>query len=452
MAQLGVIGAAGVVVALAVTVTAIPAAVALAPRLAVGRGRALPTAEGRVPRPAVWGALAVGAVAAVIATQARFDADPMSLRDPAAESVRVQGWLAADPTRQPLRLGLLEPSAGAAEAAAERVEALPEVHAAVWVGDLVPDDQDAKLMLIDLGWPSIDQAVNGEPVRLATDLPDRDGLAAVLAESPHPEGRRLADALGALDGAPGSQPRAEEALFRYFPDLIAVLRDQLDVGPLAADDLPDALRRRYVAEDGTHRVEILAEGDMTDPIVRAETVAAVRAVAPGAGGPPDQIEGASSAVAAAMVKATATALVACAALALVVVRSLATMGAILLPVALAGAVTAAAGVLTGIPFNYANVIVLPLLIGIGVDSGVHMALRAREGAVLSTATPRAVTASALTTVVAFATLALSPHRGTASMGVMLAIALVAAVAMTLILTPALMPARQPRHGTERRET
>jgi hypothetical protein len=107
----------------------------------------------------------------------------------------------------------------------------------------------------------------------------------------------------------------------------------------------------------------------------------------------------------------------------------------------------AASALLGLPFNYANVIVLPLMIGIGVDSAVHLALRAaRTGKVAGTATPAAVAFSALTTIGAFATLALSDHRGTASMGTMLAIALVAAVAMAFALTGPLvrLAGRRPR--------
>ena len=83
-------------------------------------------------------------------------------------------------------------------------------------------------------------------------------------------------------------------------------------------------------------------------------------------------------------------------------------------------------------------IVLPLLIGIGIDSGVHVALRASRmaGSVFGSATPRAVLYSALTTVAAFGTLGLSSHPGTASMGILLACAIATAVGMTFALTPA----------------
>src|SRR5690606_38088795 len=127
-------------------------------------------------------------------------------------------------------------------------------------------------------------------------------------------------------------------------------------------------------------------------------------------------------------------------LAWIATRRVSDTAAILLPLAIAGTITAAASVLLDMPFNYANVIVLPLMLGLGVDSGVHIALRERRmpGAVFATSTPRAVLFSALTTIAAFGTLALSDHRGTASMGVLLAVALLAAVGSVLGLTPAIM--------------
>jgi predicted RND superfamily exporter protein len=161
---------------------------------------------------------------------------------------------------------------------------------------------------------------------------------------------------------------------------------------------------------------------------------------PRASGAPDQIVGAADAVASAILQAAALAFLGCALLAWVILRNLLRVMAILLPLVLAGAVTMAAGVLLGLPFNYANVIVLPLLIGVGIDSGVHFALRANDhaGSVFDTTTPRAVLYSALTSIAAFGTLGLSEHRGTASMGILLATSRAAAVGMIFALTPALV--------------
>jgi len=449
MAQLGVIGGAGVLIAFAVTLTLIPAAVALRPGLARGAPRgpalALPAAERGRALPLA--ALALGLAAAVLAPSARFDADPMGLRDPAAPAVRAYDWLRADPALAPLRLSAMASDAAEAEALAARLAALPEVRSARWVGDLVPADQAAKLALIDLAWPSLDYAVNGEAVALSATRTVTPAELAAELRGQGPAADRLAAALEryAALADPARDARLEADLFRHFPALIDRLSAQLEVEAVSRADLPAGLRARYVAPDGRLRVEILPAADIAEPAARDAFVDAVARVAPRAGGPPAQIAGAADTVAGAMLEAVGIALVAAAGLAWAVLRRALLVAAILVPLALGGAVTMAASVALGIPFNYANIIVLPLMIGIGVDSGVHLALRAlRSGAVSGTSTPRAVAYSALTTIGAFATLALSDHRGTASMGVMLAIALVATVAMAFALTPMLVRLAQAR--------
>ena len=113
------------------------------------------------------------------------------------------------------------------------------------------------------------------------------------------------------------------------------------------------------------------------------------------------------------------------------------------PLLLAAALTSAAGVVVGIPFNFADVIVVPLLLGIGVDSGIHLVHRARSGStrssdLLRTSTARAVLMSALTTIASFGALALATHRGMSSMGRLLTIGVLFMLACNLVVLPALL--------------
>ncbi len=450
MAQLGIIGGIGVLIAFFVAVTLIPAVMALRPGLVTApghdRGAGAPVLQPlrswRDPGP-VGAALAllIGLGALAFVPQVRFDADPMALRDPGARSVEVYDWLAAEPDLAPLRLDLLTTDPETAARTAARLAELPQVGRSLWLGDLVPSDQDAKLDLIDLVWPSLDFAVNGRPVRFDDPEDVSPGAAArKLAEkSRNAAAQALAAELSALAEGRADQARAEAALFRYFPLLIDRLRAQLNVDRVGVADLPARLAGRYRSEAGLYRVEIAPSGIVTDPAALSRFTAAVHALAPEAAGPPEQITGAGQVILDAMLQASLLALGATALLAVLALRRGVAVAAILVPVALAGALTCAATVLLGQPFNYANVIVLPLLIGIGVDAGIHLALREdREGQVFATATPKAVVASALTTIGAFATLAISDHRGTASMGLLLAVAVTAAVAMAFALTPALL--------------
>jgi predicted RND superfamily exporter protein len=135
-----------------------------------------------------------------------------------------------------------------------------------------------------------------------------------------------------------------------------------------------------------------------------------------------------------------------------ILRSIKEVGIVLSPLILAGLLTSATSVVLSIPFNFANIIALPLLLGIGVDSALHILHRYKtalpeNGNLLQTSTARAVFFSALTTTVSFGNLAGSTHAGTASMGVMLAIGVVSTLICTLVVLPALLKLflpRQPR--------
>ncbi|MDX1426175.1 MAG: MMPL family transporter, partial [Kiloniellales bacterium] len=181
--------------------------------------------------------------------------------------------------------------------------------------------------------------------------------------------------------------------------------------------------------------------DLRDQAARHRFVRAVRAVAPNASGATVEMTEGGRAVIDAYRQAAATAVVAIALLLLVLLRRLAAVVLVLAPLLLAAVLTVAATVVFALPFNFANVIVLPLLFGLGVASGLHIELRARQAGpqrVLSTSTPRAVLFSALTTVASFGALALSRHTGTASMGVLLTIAICLTLVSTLVVLPALL--------------
>ncbi|MEM6676444.1 MAG: MMPL family transporter [Pseudomonadota bacterium] len=443
MAQLGIIGAAGVLIALLVALTVIPAVVRLRPGLARGEGALRPPHLGRsAAKVGFWGAIALGLLACAALPFARFDADPMGLRSPTAPSVIAYGWLSEDPVLQPLRLSVLVPDRETAAATAAEVRALTGVRGAVWLGDLVPEDQVEKLDQIDLAYPSLLVAVEGDAPAL-TEAPEGP-IIPRLRGLETAGGTALAEALERWEASDGQSDEAQSkalsgALFRFFPDLIGRIAAILEAQEVTEETLPAPLADRYVAADGTLRVEIAAEADLRDPAARARFVETVAAAIPEAGGPPAQVEGASGAVAGAMAGATALAFTIAAALAFVVLRRPLLVAGVLFPLALAGTVTMAASALFDMPFNYANVIVLPLMIGIGVDTGVHLAIRARraEGSVFATSTPRAALASALTTIGAFGTLAVSDHWGTASMGIMLCIALTAGLIMIFAITPRL---------------
>jgi predicted RND superfamily exporter protein len=104
-----------------------------------------------------------------------------------------------------------------------------------------------------------------------------------------------------------------------------------------------------------------------------------------------------------------------------------------------------AAVLLPLPLNFANIIALPLLLGVGVSFNIYFVMNWRGGAqaYLGTATARAILFSALTTATAFGSLALSAHPGTASMGTLLLASLASTLLVTLVFMPPLLASLRP---------
>jgi predicted RND superfamily exporter protein len=134
-----------------------------------------------------------------------------------------------------------------------------------------------------------------------------------------------------------------------------------------------------------------------------------------------------------------------------VLRDLRDLVFALAPLALAVLFTAASAVLLGLQLNFANVIVLPLLLGLGVSGALHVVMRWREegrlASLAATSTPRAVLFSALTTVASFGSLAISDHPGLASMGLLLTIAIFWSLVCNLLILPNMLALANPRRAT-----
>jgi hopanoid biosynthesis associated RND transporter like protein HpnN len=460
LSELGLISGAGMFIALVANLTVLPALLSLwplapgrqaEPRASAGLGARLQ--NGILIRPrAVLGLVAVLALgAAATLPQVRFDDDPFNLRDPDSESMATLIDLMGDSRVQPYSADLLAPDLAQAEALAAELEQLPEVAAAVTLADYVPAEQDAKLGVIEdmsffLG-PVFQEPAVGAPLNFAARQAALASLRASLAGAPG----ELAAPAGRLAATLDSVPPDAEGLAALEAAWLGGLRARLDdlalaleAGPVAIEDLPDALRARMLAPDGRARVEIQPAEDLRDAEARRRFVDAIEAVAPNVSGAPVTITEAGRAVVRAFLEAAVLALAAIGVLLLLVLRSWRDSALVLAPLLLAALLTLAATVVLGVPFNFANVIALPLLFGLGVAGGIHVVSRARaEGAerLSGTSTPRAVLLSALTTIASFGALALSAHRGTASMGILLTVAIGLSLLTTLVVLPALLGLR-----------
>ncbi len=452
LAELGTISAMGMGVALVANLTLLPALT----RYLGGKPKPLPLSDGatglrgllRRRAVLVVGIAAMTAVAAAaVSPGARFDFDPMNLRSAESPSVRTLFDLIESGDAHPYTLDILAADMAAARDTATKVQALPSVAKAESLWSLVPGEQEEKAdvvrgMALFLG-PAFSQPAGTVALSDASLAEARKRLADNLATLRGGKGA-LAEAAAKLDAAlagAADTGKINAAVFAGLPGRLNALKGSLDAQPFGVGDLPASLAGRYAAKDGRVRVEVSPKADMRNADALAAFAAEVKAVAPHATGAPVIIVEAGRAVVGTFAEALSISVAGIAVILWLVLRRFRDVVLVFAPVALAALWTVAVSAVLDLPFNFANVIVLPLLFGISVDFGTHMVLREREtggAGTVATSTPRAVLLSALTTLGSFASIMLSGHPGTASMGALLTVAILLSLAANLLVLPALI--------------
>jgi hopanoid biosynthesis associated RND transporter like protein HpnN len=465
VAELGAISGTGMFLSLIATLTLLPALLALRPGAlqAAARRRAARTSrEAWLPtrRPKiVLGATAAAVVLALLALPGvRFDASPLGVRDPNAESVQAMRDLLESSRTSPWPIEFLAGDLDAARSLSQQLGALPEVDRTVTVLDFVPENQDEKLEILSditlfLGALHSPSSVPASVERTGAALRrleeallryERSASEPALAASAERLRRATERTLVRIEqaeSAPEELQRIEAGMLGPLPALVAGLDVALSPGRVELDDLPLDLRARYMSADGQVRVQVFPTADLGDSAGLVEFVDAVRVLVPDASGSAVTIVESSRAIVGSLRWALGTATIAIGVLLLVMWRRIATTALVLAPLALAALLTTAGSVIVGPPFNFANVIVLPLLLGMGIDSGIHLVSRFEEGVttdLLRTSTARAVLYSALTTAGSFGTLGLASHQGMASLGQLLTYGMIFTLLANLVVLPALL--------------
>ncbi len=458
VAELGLIAGAGMLIAFVCTITFLPAAITVfQPRgeqTEIGFRWAAPLDDAvrrrRRPLLAVFAALAATGV--VLMPRLSFDSDPLHTKNPNTEAMRTLYALMDGPLTNPFTIDILAKNPTEAAALAERLRHLPLVSDVLSINSFVPQDQKAKLAQIDdaamLLAPTLTLAKPAAPAaadqirRAANDA--LDALTPVLDKSaPNAQLAGIAEDLRQLAAAPDKTVLAvNEALTPFLPTQLDQLRVALSATPVSLQSIPHSLARDWVLPDGRARVQVVPKAAARNSRGLAEFVDQVTAVAPDAGGSAVTIEATSATIVGSFRSAAIGAVVAIAVILFVALRRPLDVGLVLAPLLLSALMTVVVMVAAPLPLNYANIIALPLLLGVGVSFNIYFVMNWRAGrtAVLGSATARAILFSALTTGTAFGSLALSGHPGTASMGTLLLISLACTLVASLVFIPALLAA------------
>ena len=401
--------------------------------------------------------LAVGCVA--LSPRIAFDFDPLNLKDPKSESVSTARDLMNDPMTTPYTAEILAPSLQDAEALAERVGKLPEVAQVVTGASFIPEHQDKKLPIIEdlalLLGPTLNDRQPLPPPSDEDVLKAMQACAEKLQSAGQPQSpaARLATALkAAVARGPEIVAPLQRAMLAGLLKQLDSLRQMTQAKAVTLADLTPELRDGWITPDGRARIEVFPKGDARDTSVLERFVAAVHSVAPEATGTPVTIQEAGRLISSAFVQAGIIGVAAITLLLAIVLRRPREVAMVVVPLLLAALLTVTVTVVIGMPLNYANIIALPLLLGIGVAFDIYFVMNWRAGLTyhLQSSTARAVLFSALTTLSAFGSLALSNDPGTAGMGSLLTISLACTLFCTFIILPALLgPAPTARIEQER---
>jgi hopanoid biosynthesis associated RND transporter like protein HpnN len=471
VAQLGLIAGIGMLIAFVCTITVLPALLSLmqpGPMQPGGGNAEAGLRAGAVLDPFVvrWrrailsGFSAVAVLGIVLLPRLPFDGDPLHTKNVTTEAMRTLSDLIDDPVTNPYTMEMLMPGMAQASAIIPVLKRLPAVDDVLWLRSFVPEDQAGKLALIAdaasvLG-PTLvhpDAALAPQPAALRASV--RQAAARLEAVSgrlqPGSQLTRIAGDLRGLGNAPDTTLiTADRAMVRFLPLQLDRLRLALEAKPVVEADLPASLRAAWIAPDGRPRLQVTPKAGVRGSAALHSFVAQVQSVAPHSAGSAVTIVRSADTVVAAFRTAALSAAVAIAVILLVVLRRWLNAAIVLASLLASSFMTVAIIVLLHIALNFANIIALPLLLGVGISFNVYFVMNWHAGLdrPLGSATARAVLFSALTTATTFGSLALSHHPGTASMGALLLISLGCTVLSAMFFIPALLASLPaPRNTT-----
>jgi hopanoid biosynthesis associated RND transporter like protein HpnN len=461
--ELGLIAGCGMLIAFICSITFVPAMLAvLSPpgELASVGFKSLAPLDNFLQRHRI--AVIAGTIGVVLAGTPLlfllpFDFNPINLENPNAASVVTYRELQGNPETSGNDAEVLATSLDEANSTAKRLATLPEVSRTLTLNNFIPDDQDEKIAAIKSAAKELGPALN--PPRQQPAPSDKDVVEAIRktagdlskvagnATGPGAEAaRHVSDLLMRLAESDATTRRKAEAA--TVPSLIYELdrlRSNLDPHPVTVKTLPANLVRDWIWSDGRARVQILPKGDPNDDNLLRKFVTSVLAAEPSATGPAISLYESGRTVTGAFIEAGILALAAIAVLLFIALRRLTDVLLTLIPLLLAGALTLEICVLTGTAINFANIIALPLLLGVGVAFKIYYIMAWRDGktGLLESALTRAVIFSAMTNAVAFRSMWASNYPGMSSMGKMMALALLCTMAAAVLFQPVLMgPPRQ----------
>lgn len=465
VAELGIIAGGGLLICLFVSLTALPASIFLADH---GRSRhTLPRplkVEAwvypilRAPRRTLLFSLLLCVIAGLGTPRLYYDHNLLNLQPINVESVQWEHKLLNDSDRSVWFALSIAPNRHDLLMRKERFEQLETVDRVEEIASLIPVPSRTKLEIIHRVRKRLGELPETPPL---IDTPQAGQLGQLLADSQRllladndieqSAYRRLGQVREILRSMSQAkyetsmadlQQRTAGELLQWLYSLQAVSNP----APPSTDDLPKALVTRFVGKNNQLLLRIYPRGSIWDMEDLERFVAEVESVDSKATGQPLQTFYASRQMQNSYIQAAIYSLIVVLIVLLIDFRSLRHSILAILPVGFGALLMFGILGFNDIPLNPANMIVLPLILGIGIDDGVHVVhdyRRQREGYRIGASTAAGIVVTSLTTMIGFGSLMLAEHRGLASLGRVLTIGVACCLFTSLVMLPAMLTLISP---------
>ncbi len=472
ISELGLLAGTSLFICLFVTLTVLPALLKLLPvspdkqttvnipgAATIPEALAAFTLHYARPISMVTGILAV--IALFLVFEVKTDFNPINLRDPETESVIAFKDLMKNKATTPMTLTVLADNEATAKNYQRQMAGLNSVDKTVSLFDFLPSGQEDKLASIEemnlmmgsiaQGFPRLNYNIDptteiqrlikaiDNSLAIKTDVQEISALQAFKEEL-----NGILLELGTRQEPSRQQyiAKIQTSLLGTLPIVMNELINNFNAQEITLAAIPADIKDRWLSKDGLYRIQIFPKKDLNDLASLKQFITDVQQVAPDATDLPVMYLESMEAVIGAFQEAIIIALIAIAVLLYFIRRNLTDTLLVMTPLILAGLFTMASTVITETPINFANIIALPLLLGLGVDNGIHMVEKLRhslseEQNIYQSSTARGMFYGALTTISSFAGLAFSPHQGIASMGLVITIGIFWIMMCTFIILPAL---------------
>lgn len=405
------------------------------------------------------------AVSTIPLMRMRFDYNLMNLQAKGLESVTYAYKLMKSAENSGYFAVVTAGTRGEAQAMAKQLEALPTVDHVVSYDSFIPEDQPRKLALLaDLrkGLEGVKPGEYEEDLRVM-ELPaifenfrnSVERLKTHLEQGKKAEAKQAGAFLTILDAffrklekekdtnALGMLRDFQGGMMASLPEKIAFLKESLNPALVTEADIPVELKKRFVGKTGRYLLQVAPRHEIFDLDPLKAFIGEVRTVDRNATGEPIMVYESMTIMRDAYSRAFVYAFIAIIAILLITFRSI-TYAAVGLVPLVVGVLFMVGGMwLCGISFNSANIIVMPLVLGIAVDSGIYLINRYRREEcsaveVVTSSTGVGVFLNTLTIMASFGALMVAHHRGVFSIGIVMSIGMVACQLAFVIVLPAVL--------------